>query len=46
MAPPELLEAMGKHSEELVDASIMLGGDGLKPSSQGKCIAFDGTSRP
>jgi hypothetical protein len=45
MAPPELLEAMGRFNEELVNAGIMLGGDGLKPSSQGKRIAFDGPSR-
>ena len=41
----ELLEAMGKYNEELVDAGIMLGGDGLKPSVQAKRIAFDGASR-
>lgn len=45
MAPPELLEAMGRYNEELANAGIMLGGDGLKPSSQGKRIAFDGPSR-
>ena len=45
MAPPELLEAMGKYNEELVNAGVMLGGDGLKPSSQGKRIAFDGADR-
>ena len=45
MAPPELLEAMGKYHEELVNAGVMLGGDGLKPSSQGKRIAFDGAGR-
>jgi hypothetical protein len=41
----ELLEAMGKFNEQLVNAGIMLTGDGLKPSSQGKRIAFDGASR-
>jgi hypothetical protein len=45
LPPSELLEAMGKYNEELVDAGIMLGGDGLKPSAQGKRIAFDGASR-
>ena len=30
----EMLEAMGKYNEELVNAGIMLGGDGLKPSPQ------------
>ena len=45
MPSSELLEAMGRYNEELVDAGIMVGGDGLKPSSQGKRIAFDGESR-
>jgi hypothetical protein len=45
MPSNELLEAMGKYNEELVDAGIMLGGDGLKPSSQAKRVAFDGVSR-
>jgi len=41
----ELIEAMGKYNEELITAGIMVGGDGLKPSSQAKRIAFDGASR-
>ncbi|MFG1301045.1 YciI family protein [Xanthobacter sp. V3C-3] len=41
----ELLEAMGRFNEELVNAGIMLSGDGLKPSSAGKRVAFDGASR-
>jgi hypothetical protein len=41
----ELLEAMGKYNEELVNAGVMLNGDGLKPSSYGKRVAFDGPSR-
>src|SRR5262245_29896153 len=41
----ELLEAMGKFNEELVNAGIMLAGDGLKPSSQGKRVAFEGKKR-
>jgi len=41
----EMLEAMGKYNEELVNAGILVGGDGLKPSSFGKRIAFDGPSR-
>ena len=45
MPSSELLEAMGKYNEELVNAGVMLGGDGLKPSSQGKRIAFDGAGR-
>tara|TARA_R110002020_G_scaffold16586_11_gene58616 strand:+ start:44 stop:463 length:420 start_codon:yes stop_codon:yes gene_type:complete len=45
MPPSELMEAMGRFNEELVDAGIMLAGDGLKPSSKAKRVAFDGTSR-
>lgn len=41
----ELLEAMGRYNNELVDAGILLAGDGLKPSKHGKRVAFDGTSR-
>ena len=42
---PELLAAMGQYNEDLVKAGIMLAGEGLKPSSQGKRVAFDGPSR-
>ena len=45
MPPPELFEQMGKYNEELVNAGIMLAGEGLKPSSQGKRVAFDGPGR-
>ena len=41
----ELLEAMGNYNEELVNAGIMQAGEGLKPSSQGKRVAFDGPNR-
>jgi hypothetical protein len=40
-----MFEAMGKFNEELVNAGVMVDGDGLKPSSAGKRIAFDGPSR-
>ncbi|CAN7559558.1 YciI family protein [Rhizobium sp. LjRoot254] len=45
MPSTELLEAMGKYNEELVNAGIMKDGAGLHPSSRGKRIAFDGASR-
>lgn len=45
MPSTELLEAMGKYNEELVNAGIMLAGEGLHPSSRGKRVAFDGPSR-
>ncbi|WP_245818236.1 YciI family protein [Muricoccus roseus] len=41
----EMLEAMGRFNEELVQAGIMLAGEGLKPSSRGKRVAFDGPGR-
>jgi hypothetical protein len=41
----EMWEAMHRFNEELVDAGIRLAADGLKPSSQGKRIAFDGHAR-
>ena len=47
-ATPEtakLFEAMGKFNEELRKAGVLLAGDGLKPSSKGKRIAFDGARR-
>ena len=40
-----MFEAMGRFNEELVQAGVMVDGDGLKPSSAGKRIAFDGDSR-
>jgi hypothetical protein len=41
----ELFEAMGKYNEELQKAGIFRSGDGLKPSSNGKRVAFDGPGR-
>ena len=40
-----MFEAMGKFNEELVGAGVMVDGDGLKPSSAAKRIAFDGAAR-
>ena len=45
MPSTELLEAMGKFNEQLVEAGVMRAGDGLKPSSQGKRVRFDGPNR-
>ncbi len=45
MPTTELMEAMGKFNEELVNAGIMQSGDGLHPSSKGKRVIFDGNSR-
>ncbi len=45
MPPAELLIAMGKYNEELVNAGIMLAGDGLHPTVKAKRIGFDGEKR-
>jgi hypothetical protein len=45
MPPTELLEAMGKYNEELVNAGILQAGEGLHPSTKGKRVAFDGPNR-
>jgi hypothetical protein len=39
------METMGRFNDELRNAGILLVADGLKPSSQGKRIAFDGPGR-
>ncbi len=41
----EMMAAMGRFNDELRDAGILLAADGLKPSSQGKRVAFDGPGR-
>lgn len=41
----QLFIDMGKFNEELVKAGVLVAGDGLKPSSKGKRVAFDGPSR-
>jgi hypothetical protein len=45
MPTTDLLEAMGRFNDELREAGILRDADGLKPSSQGKRIAFDGPGR-
>ncbi len=39
------LEAMGRFNEELMKAGVMVSGEGLKPSREGKRVAFNGASR-
>ena len=39
------MEAMGRFNDELRKAGILRMADGLKPSSQGKRVAFDGAGR-
>jgi hypothetical protein len=45
MPSTELLTAMGKFNEELVNAGVLLAGEGLHPSSKGARIRYDGASR-
>jgi len=45
MPPVKLLEDMGKFNEELVKAGVLLAGEGLKPTSQGRRVRFSGARR-
>jgi len=45
MPSEQLLNAMGKFNEELVNAGVMLAGEGLHPSSKAKRIKFSGGNR-
>jgi len=45
MPSADLLEAMTKFNEALVEAGILVEGDGLKPTSQAKRVVFDGAER-
>jgi hypothetical protein len=42
MPSEELLNAMGKYMEELAKAGVLLGGEGLHPSSRGARVEFRG----
>ncbi len=41
----DLFEQMGRYNEQLIAAGIMKSGDGLKPTSVAKRVAFDGDKR-
>lgn len=45
MPDTELFAAMGKFNEELVQAGIMVAGEGLQPSSKGARVRFSGAER-
>jgi hypothetical protein len=45
MPSQQLLSEMGQYNEALQKAGIMLDGAGLRPSSQGKRVRFDGRDR-
>ncbi|MFC3654055.1 YciI family protein [Dyella humi] len=41
----EMMEAMGKFNDELRNAGVLLMAEGLKPTSEAKRVAFDGSGR-
>jgi len=41
----ELMTAMGRFNEELVNAGVLLAGEGLHPTAKGVRIRFDGAQR-
>jgi hypothetical protein len=45
MPSEKLLTDMGKYNEELVNAGVMLAGEGLHPSSKAKRVRFSGKDR-
>jgi hypothetical protein len=45
MPSEQLLTEMGQYNEDLVNAGIMLAGEGLHPSSKGVRVMFSGTNR-
>ncbi len=45
MPDEKLLTEMGKYNEELVNAGVMLAGEGLHPSSKGARVRFSGDKR-
>ena len=45
MPSEEMLSEMGKFNAELVNAGVMLAGEGLHPSSKGARVQFSGAQR-
>jgi hypothetical protein len=45
MPSAQLIEAMGKFNQELMDAGVMLDRGGLRPTSKGARVAFSGKDR-
>jgi hypothetical protein len=45
MPSEQLLKDMGNFNEKLVNAGVMLAGEGLHPSSKGKRVRFSGAKR-
>ena len=45
MPSAELIEAMGRFNQALIEAGVMVDGGGLKPSVRGARVAFSGKDR-
>jgi hypothetical protein len=45
MPSEQLLREMGNYNEQLVNAGIMLAGEGLQPTSRGARVKFSGSTR-
>jgi hypothetical protein len=45
MPSQTLLAEMGEFNDELIKAGVMLAGEGLRPSAQGKRVQFSGRNR-
>ncbi len=42
MPSEDVLTAMGRYNEELANAGVLLGGEGLQPSRKGARVRFSG----
>ena len=45
MPSEALLTAMGQYNQDLVEAGVMVGGEGLKPSTDGKRVRFTASGK-
>lgn len=45
MPEQDMLDAMGKFNDDLIEAGIMKDADGLKPTSHAKRVRFSGSER-
>ena len=45
MPDRKMLSEMGAFNEQLVEAGVLLAGDGLRPSSHGKRVKFNGSEK-
>ncbi len=46
MPPTEVLEQMGAYNQRLMDAGVLLAGEGLHPTSRAVRVHFQATSAP